>query len=104
MDVVPLGLEGFGVKNTNLEKAFLPDWRTQAQFLSCPKSEAALHKLNCAFDRHSGTDREKKMEMVGHHNECLERKSSCSAILINSLDEQAGGTIRLQKTPATRGS
>jgi hypothetical protein len=82
-----LGFKCVCIQNTNLEKTLLPDWCIQPQFSSRPEGETAFHKLDRAFDRHVGIDREQQVKMVGHNDECMEAKFPSGPIVLEGLDE-----------------
>lgn len=97
MNVIPLLLERLRIENTDLGESFLPDGSAEAQFLSCPKCEATLHKLHSALDCHARTNGDHEVEVIGHDYERMQSKFSCCTVVAKRLEKQGRRAFGLKQ-------
>ena len=77
-----------GVFDSVFRKTLLPNLVVRAQFLFDTKGKSPLDKLHRFFQRDERGRRKKKMEMVAHHHEFVERKALLAPILAQDVKKQ----------------
>jgi len=83
--------------HANFRKTFLPNWRAESKFPSCPKRKPTLDQLDCFLNGRLVADPGQQMEMVGHDHKFVEKIFPQLAIVIEHIDQERRSTLGLQK-------
>ncbi len=89
-------LEAFWIEYLIFGKPALPHFSQVSEFLCQAMRESALDELHGLFDRHSVSNAQQKMYMVGHDYEIMEFELCLCHKRSQHVDQKGGIAFRLQ--------
>jgi hypothetical protein len=92
-DVSLARLELFETAYLNLIESSFPN----LSFALQPKRESSLDKLQGFFERRIWRRCKKKVHVVRHYDECMQREPTLFAVVLKNVDHQIGGTLQLEQ-------
>ena len=82
--------------------AFVEAAHPHILFALQPERKASLYKLHCLFERNVRSRRNKRVEMVRHDDECVQKKSPLIAIVEERLLKQLSVRRHLEEASSLR--
>jgi len=103
MDIVLMISKIPMITNPVIRESALPDLSGPTKDRSASVRVSALNQLNGMFQGYVGCRCQENMNVLGHHNELVNSKSTFAAIAIDSLQEKANVIIDNEQSSALPG-